>query len=216
MNTLFYNSFFVTFAVLMATSFITIVEALKTPLPFVRHILNLESAISLCAGYFYSIFISKIESTTEIDWAKLTIYRYVDWSITTPMMLLALCLVLSNNIGVTVNVVTYISIILLNYLMLGIGFVGETGGYPREFCAIIGFIPFILMFWLIYATFVKPKKSMANNVLFGMYLLVWSLYGVVYLLGEEEKNMATNVLDMIAKCLIGLGLWVYYTKIISV
>jgi hypothetical protein len=31
---------------------------------------------------------------------------------------------------------------------------------------------------------------------------------------EEAKNIAMNILDLIAKCFIGLGLWAYYTKII--
>jgi hypothetical protein len=38
----------------------------------------------------------------------------------------------------------------------------------------------------------------------------------VYLLDEESKQFATNILDLIAKCLIGLGLWAYYTKIIII
>ena len=215
MNTLFYNSFFVTFAVLMATSFITIVEALKTPLPFVRHILNLESAISLCAGYFYSIFISKIESTTEIDWAKLTIYRYVDWSITTPMMLLALCLVLSMNTKTVIHLKTIFFIIILNYLMLLIGYLGEISKISKYNGMIFGFIPFILMYYIIYVNYVKPKYVHANYIIFGIYFIVWSLYGVVYLFDEETKNAITNILDLTAKCIVGLGLWAYYTKIIE-
>ena len=31
---------------------------------------------------------------------------------------------------------------------------------------------------------------------------------------EEYKNIIMNVLDCVAKCFIGLGLWVYYTKIL--
>jgi hypothetical protein len=40
------------------------------------------------------------------------------------------------------------------------------------------------------------------------------MYGVVYMFGEEWKNITMNILDLTAKCLVGLGLWVYYTKIV--
>jgi hypothetical protein len=55
---------------------------------------------------------------------------------------------------------------------------------------------------------------MANYVMFTLYLVIWGLYGLVYLLPEEYKNITMNILDLIAKCFIGLGLWAYYTRII--
>ena len=38
---------------------------------------------------------------------------------------------------------------------------------------------------------------------------------IVYMLTEEYKNIAMNILDLTAKCFVGLGLWAYFTKIIS-
>jgi hypothetical protein len=35
------------------------------------------------------------------------------------------------------------------------------------------------------------------------------------MLGEEYKNIMMNILDLTSKCLIGLSLWAYYTKIIK-
>ena len=35
-----------------------------------------------------------------------------------------------------------------------------------------------------------------------------------YMLNEEYKNISMNILDFIAKCFIGLGLWAYYTKVL--
>jgi uncharacterized membrane protein (DUF106 family) len=77
--------------------------------------------------------------------------------------------------------------------------------------AVVGFIPFFIMFWIIYGL---VGKSVANKVLFWLYFVVWSMYGVVYLLDEETKQILTNLLDLMAKCFIGLGLWAYYTQII--
>jgi len=150
-----------------------------------------------------------------IDWAEITKTRYIDWSITTPMMLLALCVVLSNTIGRTVSLSVIGLIIALNYAMLYIGYLGETQKLSRLSAMIGGFVPFVAMFFLIYWNYVMPKYSLANTILFGIYLVVWSCYGFVYLLSESYKNIAMNILDLTAKCVIGLGLWVYYTHIVN-
>jgi hypothetical protein len=79
---------------------------------------------------------------------------------------------------------------------------------------LFGFIPFIAMFYIIFVRFVGFGARLSSYGLFGFYFVVWSLYGVVYMFNEEAKNIAMNILDLIAKCFIGLGLWAYYTKII--
>ena len=60
-NTNIKASFTLTYILLITTGTITIIEALRTKNPVVRHIFNLETVISIIAGYFYSIFVSIIE-----------------------------------------------------------------------------------------------------------------------------------------------------------
>jgi hypothetical protein len=206
-----HETFHLTYVLLLTTATITIIEALRTSDPMVRHILNLETCISIVAGYFYSVFIEKIKG--PYTWPELTKVRYLDWAITTPMMLLALCLALTYNVGQSLRLSLILTIVALNYMMLSVGFLGEINGLPRLEASLIGFIPFFVMFWLIYSL---VGNSLANKVLVGCYFVVWSGYGLVYLLEEESKQFATNLLDLISKCLIGLGLWAYYTKIIIV
>lgn len=211
-------SFMITYVLLLTTGVITFIEALRTNNPQVRHILNLETAISVIAGYFYSTFVTQIDKFTEqkknIDWADLTQTRYVDWSITTPLMLLTLCVVLGMNTKVKLHFPTFVIIVVLNYFMLFLGYLGETQILTRTSGMIFGFIPFFAMFYLIYRVFVLPKPLLANYILFGIYFIVWSMYGLVYMLSEEWKNITTNILDFIAKSFVGIGLWAYYTKII--
>ena len=207
------NSFSITYTLLLTTTIITFIEAIRTPNPKIRHILNLETCISFVASYFYTLFITQIKDK-NIDWNSITQTRYIDWSITTPMMLLALCLVLSMNIGTSIHLKTIITIVILNYAMLFFGYLGEIKTIGIYLAVTLGFIAFFLMFFIIYVNFVKPKYSRANYILFGIYFVIWSMYGVVYLFDEENKNIITNILDLNAKCLVGLGLWVYYTNIV--
>jgi hypothetical protein len=109
-------------------------------------------------------------------------------------------------------VATYGGAVLLNFAMLFTGYLGETEKISRTTGCVVGFLFFAALFALIYFNFVKGSSSTFNFVLFGLYAVVWALYGVVYLLDEENKNIAYNVLDVTAKCLVGLGLWAYFTK----
>jgi len=191
---------------------------MRTKNPIVRHVLNLETCISIVAGYFYSVFKDKIEkaeaANRAIDWRDITTTRYIDWSITTPMMLLTLCVVLSNEIRLSVHLPVIATVIALNYAMLYTGYLGETNRIDRRTADIAGFVPFFAMFGLIYWKYVRPKYDLANRVLFFLYLAIWSMYGIVYMFDEYTKNTVMNILDLIAKCLVGLGLWVYYVHII--
>jgi len=206
----------ITYILLLTTATITFIEAMRTKVPDIRHVLNLETCISIVAGYFYSVFLAQIEGFGKddkpIDWSEITKTRYIDWSITTPMMLLTLCIVLGMHTNKKIHIATLISIIILNYIMLYLGYLGETSVLPHFNAMLIGFVPFFIMFYIIYVNFVGTKFVFENHFLYFFYLIVWGLYGIVYMLPETYKNITMNVLDCIAKCMIGLGLWVYYSK----
>ena len=212
-------SFVLTYILLLTTGTITFIEAIRTQIPAVRHIMNLETAISVIAGYFYSVFVAQIDKFDQddkpIDWKDISKTRYVDWAITTPLMLLVLCSVLGLNTNVKVKGLTILSIVALNYMMLYTGYLGEVGQLGRLASMVIGFVPFIIMFSIIFTVFVLPKYVYANYALFTVFVSIWALYGVVYMLSEEYKNIAMNILDCIAKCFVGIGLWMYYTKTIT-
>ena len=144
-------SFMIVYSILMTTATITLIEALRTNDPTVRHVMNLETCISIVAGYYYSIFVTKVNDTTKpINWNEITKLRYIDWSITTPLMLVTLCIVLAHNSNKFVHYSTLGVIIVLNYLMLGIGYYGVIHPEYKIITMIGGFIPFFAMFYLIY------------------------------------------------------------------
>lgn len=212
-------SFTITYILLLTTSLITFIEAIRTNIPIIRHIFNLETCISLVASYFYLIFVSKIDEVEKnnkfIDWNELTNIRYIDWAITTPMMLLALTVVLGYNTKIAIKIITILIIIALNYIMLISGYLGEINVISRLQGLIVGFIAFFAMFFIIFINFIKPKYNYANYILFGTYIIVWSLYGIVYMFNQANKNIIMNILDSISKCFVGIFLWIYYTGLIK-
>ena len=92
-------TFYITYAFLITTATVTFIEAIRTKDAKIRHILNLETCISIVASFFYTQFMKKMEDfkDKELNYKEINITRYTDWMITTPIMLLVLCLVFAYN-----------------------------------------------------------------------------------------------------------------------
>ena len=119
------NSFYITYVFLMTTATITFIEAIRTDDKKVRHILNLETCISVVAAFFYGKFVENVEKDPETNYEKLNKMRYTDWAITTPIMLLVLVLAfLYNTKGGSLPFSKFLLILLFNYGMLGMGYLG--------------------------------------------------------------------------------------------
>lgn len=211
-------SFSITYIFLLTTATITFIEAMRTKISKVRHVLNLETAISIIAVYFYSVFLEKItvyeKEDRKIDWSDISLTRYIDWAMTTPLMLLALLLVLSQNIGKSITFRMYMGIIALNFIMLYSGYLGETNTINRLLACGIGFVAFSAMFYIIYKEFILSVSNFPNKILFSIFSSIWAFYGVFYMMSEDYKNIGMNILDCLAKCCFGLGLWAYYSKLL--
>lgn len=208
-------TFYIAYVLLLTTGTITLIEALSTNNHTIRHVMNLETCISIIAGYFYSQFVSKATTANGVlDYKDISETRYNDWFITTPLMILVIMLSLSYNNNQKVHLPVYALATALNFGMLYSGYLGEKETISKSTGCIVGFLFFIGLFAVIYFNFVKGSKSSFNYVLFGIYLVIWSIYGVAYMLDEETKNIVYNILDVTAKCGVGIGLWAYFTKII--
>src|SRR5210317_1330040 len=118
------TSFYITYVFLLTTGTITFIEAIRTKVPEVRNILNLETCISIIAAYFYGRFLEKLNKD-KVDYKEINETRYTDWAITTPIMLLVLVLAfLYNSKGGRLNFFTFLLILFLNYGMLIFGYLG--------------------------------------------------------------------------------------------
>jgi hypothetical protein len=94
--------------------------------------------------------------------------------------------------------------VLLNWLMLLFGYLGETSVIPVFVGVFVGFIPFFLYYYIIY-----NKYATLSDTGFKMYvyfLIFWSLYGIVALLPYKEKTIGYNILDLFSKNFFGLFL----------
>ena len=212
------NSFYFTYIFLITTGTICFIESLRNPNPKIRHIMNLETCISVVAGYFYGLFVDKINkaekenNNDELPLEEINDNRYTDWAISTPLMLLVLCLVLGLENKHIVNFWKFLFILLLNFLMLGSGYIGELGILSKTNANIIGFIFFTFMFGTIWNTYMKNKKTINSIIVYVLFVILWALYGVFYQTDTLTKIFGYNILDLLSKAFIGIFFWLYLTK----
>ena len=212
------NSFYFTYIFLITTGTICFIEALRNPDPKIRHIMNLETCISVVAGYFYGLFVEKIdkaekdEKSEELPLKEINNNRYTDWGISTPLMLLVLCLVLGKENKHVVNFWTFMLILLFNFLMLGAGYIGETGLLPKTSANMFGFVFFAFMFGTIWNTYMKNKKTLNSTIIYFLFVILWAFYGILYQADTLTKIFGYNVLDLLSKAFIGIFFWLYLTK----
>ena len=183
-----------------------------------RQLLQLEIIVQIVEMTFYIWLIRNLKNIDNI-----TPYRYLDWIITTPIMLIQLMAFLKYDVYSDTQMFMdkykkeVSQVILLNWTMMIIGLLGETKKISMKTASLAGFIPFAMYFGIIYQKFVPKDNGNKINVikrgLYSYYLIVWSLYGVASFLPYIQKNSMYNILDIFAKNFYGLFLVWYIMKI---
>ena len=176
---------------------------------FIKNLLWIEIFVQMIEGAFYGWMVNNFANIKNI-----TEYRYYDWVITTPSMLFTYSMYLyhiHNPIDnrtffqiVDANIFTLFPIFILNTCMLFFGYLAEKGFTDFITGAILGFVPFIVMFKMIYEHY--AKESTIGRITFAYFVGVWSLYGFASLFSYTYKNIFYNILDLLSKNVFGIFL----------
>jgi bacteriorhodopsin len=201
------TTFVITQWILVAAALICFFGAVQSKDPKMRLVLSLEGIISAVASYYYTLFVTYLDNKQRITAAQLSEIRYSDWYITTPIMLIALTILMGADFSKTAHLVTIAVVLLLDYVMLHYGYLGEMGKLNKWTACIYAFLPFFIMFALIHYTFIKSNFSAKKEILFWGFFLLWAHYGTVYLLDDVSKNMFLNMFDAFAKGGMGVSLY---------
>jgi len=212
---LFYVTLIVSVVIQVLTTFFDI-GALFVNVPsqfnIIRQLLILELSVQLIEGSFYIWLVYNFNNVSDV-----TPKRYIDWSITTPTMLIELImyniylyhreknttssLEFFDLISKNASTITYI--LALNWLMLLFGYLAEKKILSTVTGVVLGFIPFLLYYLLIFINFVRNKMGF---YLFLYFFIFWGLYGVAALLPYNIKNASYNILDLFSKNFFGVFL----------
>ena len=179
----------------------------------IRQLLLLELVVQFFEGSFYVWLAYNFTKVLNV-----TPKRYLDWFITTPTMLITLMTYLIYLNTMVENKTTelefftvlkensniFIPVVLLNWLMLLFGYLGEMRIIPVLLGVFLGFIPFLLYYYIIYVNYVTQNTN--GYLLFWYFFFFWSMYGFVAVLPYYVKNSFYNILDLFAKNFFGVFL----------
>lgn len=216
-----YNTIYISLAIQFITTIISL-NGFNIKLNdydnILKKVLGIEVFVQFIESFFYIWIIFALN-----DIKNMTPRRYIDWSITTPIMLLSTIIFMEFKYNrenklkkitlsefITDNKNNIIKIFIFNGLMLLFGYLGETNIIPKYIGIPIGFIFFYLSFRLIYKEY--AEKTDTGKKLFYFISSIWSLYGVASMFNIKYKNISYNILDVISKNFYGL--YIYY-KIIQ-
>ena len=141
----------------------------------------------------------------------LTWTRYIDWVVSTPVMLISTALFFrlrdaSTDESVFVGGALWMCLVL-NWLMLAFGFVMETTAFPRLAGLAFGGAALVGSYTML-ARLVDVRDELSVWLFACMYG-VWSLYGVAAAMPDVPKNVSYNALDVVSKNFYGVFLLVY-------
>ena len=211
---IFYSTLRISVIVQIITGIIEIITlffTLKTPPQYyiINHLVYLELAVQVIEGLFYIWLVYNFNKVTNV-----TPKRYVDWAITTPLMLITLSAFLKHNGNNSTNLRDFlvnhkgsiIKIVLLNASMLAFGLIGEFGYLTPLLSTALGFIPFTLNFKYIKDTFLVSSHDDIKKYLFYWFVCIWGRYGIFALMNYTNKNTGYNILDIFSKNFFGIFL----------
>ena len=213
----------------MLAAFVFFLLARSYVAPRYHIALYLSALIVFIAGYHYlRIFESwvgayQLQGGVYVPTGKPfnDFYRYADWLLTVPLLLLELILVLGLSAARTWNL--GIKLVVASVLMLGLGYVGEvsTQPGPRTLWGALSSVPF---FYILYVLWVELGQAI-REAKFGprvlellgatrlVLLMSWGFYPIAYALGtwlpggaaqEVAIQLGYSLADLIAKPVYGL------------
>jgi bacteriorhodopsin len=172
-----------------------------------KDLLKVELFVQVVEFMFYSWLVFSFTKSRNI-----TPFRYLDWAITTPLMLITLSAYLNHDGSKTrlgdflsKNKHSLVTIVLLNAAMLLFGLIGELGFLNKYLSTALGFIPFAINFKYIKDTFLHTS-DLTKNAVFYWFVVIWGMYGVFAVMPYTLKNTGYNILDLFSKNFFGLFL----------
>ncbi|MFZ9775158.1 MAG: bacteriorhodopsin-like [Candidatus Nanopelagicaceae bacterium] len=221
---------------MLATTVFTLVSQHRV-LPKYRNALVLSSMVTFIAGYHYlRIFDSFKDATVEgsfdvmVDFnadpnAFNEAYRYVDWILTVPLLLVEVIAVLALAKEASKSLIT--RLVPASAAMIALGYPGEINSDPgtKVIWGVLSTIPFL---YILYVLFVELGKSLDRQPegvaatvgrLRLLLIATWGVYPISYMMPLFADNAMTDpnsfmwrqigytVADVLAKCLFGLTIF---------
>jgi bacteriorhodopsin len=164
--------------------------------------------------YFY---MREVWITTQ---ATPTVYRYIDWLLTVPLLMIEFYLIL-RAIGVA-SAGIFWRLLIGTFVMLIPGFMAEAGYMNITLGFAIGMVGWLYILYEIFvgeagkaaAANASPAVKYAYNAMRWIVTVGWAIYPIGFVLGymtgtadQETLNIVYNLADLVNKIAFGLLIW---------
>ena len=223
---LVYNVFSFGLISMLATTIYTLVSQQRV-LPKYRTALVMSSMVTFIAGYHYLRIFDSFGHSSENMMVNLSgaqgsfneAYRYVDWLLTVPLLLVEVIAVLALAKEVSQSLI--MRLVPASAAMIALGYPGEISNdqNTQVLYGVLSTIPFL---YILYVLFVELGKSLerqpagvAETVgrLRLLLIATWGVYPIAYIfniVGDASSSsfvtvqVGYTVADVLAKCVFGL------------
>ncbi len=198
--------------------------------PAYKTALTISGLVTAIAAYHYFRIFESWESAYRVENGVVTVtglafndaYRYVDWLLTVPLLLIELVLVMRLSSSETVSKTTRLG--LAAALMIVLGYPGEiaTSNATRALWGTLSSIPFLYIVWELFKGLgqsIERQPESVRGLVKNARLLTfasWGFYPIVYMIPYTSLSGATvetsvqigyTIADIVAKA--GVGILIY-------
>lgn len=199
-------------------------------LPKYRNALVISSMVTFIAGYhYYRILESFKEASTGTTVNNSgapgsfnEAYRYVDWLLTVPLLLVEVIVVLALAKEVSKSLI--MRLVPASAAMIALGYPGEISTDPTQqwVYGVLSTLPFLYILYVLFVELTKSLDRQPEGVvktvknLRLLLLATWGVYPISYILGMGAGDPTSNgfvgvqvgytIADVAAKCIFGLTL----------
>jgi len=227
---LVYNVFSFGLISMLATTVYTLVSQQRVLAKY-RSALVMSSMVTFIAGYHYMRIIDSFKEASTDMTVNISgeqgsfneAYRYVDWLLTVPLLLVEVIAVLALAKSVSRSLI--MRLVPASAAMIALGYPGEISSNQstQVIYGVLSTIPFL---YILYVLFVELGKSLDNQPegvaatigrLRLLLVATWGVYPVSYILGMGEGmasaeqfvgvQVGYTIADILAKCVFGLTIF---------
>ena len=226
---LVYNAFSFTLAAMAATTLFLWISRSQVG-PAYKTALTISGLVTAIAAYHYFRIFNSWESAYQVRDGVMTVtgyafndaYRYVDWLLTVPLLLIELVLVMRLSQEETVS--KSVKLGFAAALMIILGYPGEIAdnNTTRAIWGTLSTLPFLYIVWELFkglgASIERQPESVKGLIKAARLLTFasWGFYPIVYMIPytglgggtvETSVQIGYTIADLVAKA--GVGIMVY-------
>ena len=227
---LVYNVFSFGLISMLACTVYTLVSQARV-LPKYRNALVMSSMVTFIAGYHYWRIFNSFAESSEGMVVKVSgdqgafneAYRYVDWLLTVPLLLVEVIAVLALAKEVSRSLIT--RLVPASAAMIALGYPGEISNDQNTqiMYGVLSTLPFLYILYILFVELGKSLDRQPEGVaatvgrLRLLLIATWGVYPISYILGMGEGmasaeqfvcvQVGYTIADVLAKCVFGLTIY---------